>query len=118
MPKKSSKKGSKKATPAAETTLVSHRAPNLTDLLECAQRGKLSDVQQYLEAGGSADVLVKVLVQHKVRRDGSSGLPAQQLGLVPLLFSVAGSRHSEAAASIKLLLHAGAAVDAITSTAI
>jgi ankyrin repeat protein len=113
MPKKSSKKGSKKRTPAAETTLVPHRASNLIDLLELAKRGKLSDVQQYLSAGGSANVLVEVLIQPEF---GSRDLahvpqPPKQLGLVPLLSSVAGSRHSDAAASIKLLLQAGAAVD-------
>jgi hypothetical protein len=90
MPKKSSKKGSKKAVPATETTLVPHRTPNLTDLLERAKSGKLSDLQQYLKAGGSADV-----------RN-----PTEQFKLVPLLTSIAASRHSDAAASIKLLLEA------------
>jgi uncharacterized protein len=102
MPKKSSKKGSKKQIPAAETTLVprDHRAPNLTDLLELAKGGKLSDVQQYLNAGGSPNVLQRT----------------EHLGLVPLLFSVAKSWHSVAAASIKLLLEAGAAVNAVASS--
>jgi hypothetical protein len=53
-----------KTTPAAETTLVPHRAPNLTDLLERAKRGKLCDVQQYLSAGGSASVLVAAQTEH------------------------------------------------------
>jgi uncharacterized protein len=79
-------------------------------------RGKLSDVQQYLEAGGSPNVLVEVLTQQKVKGEGSSDQPSQQLGSVPLLFCTAGSRHSEVAVSIKLLLHAGAAVDAISNS--
>jgi uncharacterized protein len=99
-PKNSSTKGSKKRTPAAETTLVPHRAPNLTDLLERAKRGKLSDVHQYLSAGGSPNVLQ----------------PLKSVGLAPLLSGVAASRHKEAADSIKLLLQAGAAVDAISSS--
>jgi ankyrin repeat protein len=100
MPKKSSKKSSKKATSAPETTLVPHRAPNLTDLLERAKGGKLRDIQQYLKAGGSANVLQ----------------PLKGFGLVPLLFYVAAVSHSDAAASIKLLLEAGAAVDAASSS--
>jgi ankyrin repeat protein len=96
MSKKSSKKGSKKRSPAPETTLVPHRAPNLAELLERAGRGKLSDVQQYLIAGGSPNA------RH----------PTEQHKHVPLLFHVAASRHSDAAASIKLLLQAGAIVDA------
>jgi Ankyrin repeats (3 copies) len=123
MPKKSSKKGSKKAAPAAETTLVPHRAPNMTDLLERAKRGKLSDVQQYLSAGGSPNVLVEVLMQDvnpanrscstkPVAPEGHFAVP------LPLLSSVAAAGHSDAAASIQLLLQAGAAVDAIATGAI
>eukprot|EP00953_Heterococcus_sp_UTEX-ZZ885_P017438 9761-Heterococcus_DN1.PRE.1 len=96
MPKKSSKKSSKKQTPAPATTLVPHRTPNLTELLERAKGGKLSDMQQYLDAGGSANV------RH----------PTEQLTMVPLLTSIAASRHSDAAASIRLLLEAGAVIDA------
>jgi ankyrin repeat protein len=120
MPKKSSKKGSKKRAPAAETTLVPHRAPNLTDLLERAAKGKPSNVQQYLSKGGSANVLVKVLVTKVFDRAQSTDVPhsTQQLELVPLLLSVAESGHSEAAASINLLLQAGAAVDATTSNSV
>jgi ankyrin repeat protein len=100
MPKNSSKKGSKKQTPAPETTLVPHRAPNLTDLLERAKRGKLSDVQQYLSAGGSPNVLVSMQ-------------PSWD-GLAPVLCGVVDSLRNggEVASSVRLLLHAGAAVDA------
>jgi ankyrin repeat protein len=107
MPKKLSKKGSKKRTPAAETALVpragSGRAPNLADLVERARRGsmKLSDVNHYVEAGGSPNVL----------------LPMDKVGMVPLLFGIAMSRQSEAAASIELLLQAGTKVDAIADAA-
>jgi ankyrin repeat protein len=96
MPKKSSKKSSKKQTPASATTLVPHRTPNLTELLERAKGGKLSDVQHYLEAGRSANA------RH----------PTEQFKLLPLLTSIAASRHSDAVASIRLLLEAGADVDA------
>jgi uncharacterized protein len=118
MPKKSSKKSSKKRAPATETTLVPHKAPNLTDLLERAKSGKLSDVQQYLSAGGSPNVLVEALIRQNADEGGSSDVqqPAEQLGLAPLLSSIAASQHSEAAASIRALLEAGADVDAISST--
>jgi uncharacterized protein len=120
MPKKSSKKGSKKGNkkqaPAAETRLIPHAAPNLTDLLELAKRGKRSDVHQYLSAGGSANVLVEINVQRWETGRGSEVLHSvEQVGLVPLLSGVAALRHSEAAASIKLLLEAGAVVDPISS---
>jgi ankyrin repeat protein len=104
MPKKSSKKSSKQRTPAAETTLVPHRAPNLTDLLERAQRGKLSDVKQYLSAGGLPNVLVPL---QSTFGFGTSPAPA-----APLLCGVVESLHNEAARSVELLLQAGAAVDA------
>eukprot|EP00953_Heterococcus_sp_UTEX-ZZ885_P032634 17024-Heterococcus_DN1.PRE.8 len=118
MPKKSSKKSSKKRTPATETTLVPHRSPNLTDLLGSAKGGKLSDVQEYLSAGGSANVLVEVGVRRIVDAQPVEASPEhpQQLGLVPLLSSIAATRHSEPPASIELLLRAGAAVDATSTT--
>jgi uncharacterized protein len=118
MPKKSSKKGSKGRTPAAETTLVPHRAPNLTDLLERAKGGRLSNVQQYLSAGGSANVLVEAQIQRAIeapmlRSVGVlMGGPFEAL----LLTSVAAYGHNDAAASIELLLEAGAAVDAISNS--
>jgi ankyrin repeat protein len=123
MPKKSSKKGSKKQTPAAQTNLVPHRSPNLADLLELAKAGKHSDVQQYFSAGGSANVLVKVPVQHIY----DTPMPDSCIGLLkaalmgdhfaaPLITSVALSKHSDAAISIQLLLEAGADVDAIADS--
>jgi uncharacterized protein len=89
----SAKKSSKKAK-ARVNTLVAHKAPQLAHLLERANSGKRSDVQQYLNAGGSPNVLVDV------EFGGSSK--------APLLCSIAGWAHSEAADSIKLLLQAGA----------
>jgi ankyrin repeat protein len=86
------KKSSKKAKAKANTALVPHRAPQLSTLLERAKGGKRSDVQQYLSAGGSPNVLVDISIGSKVT----------------LLFSVAIQGHSEAADSIKLLLQAGA----------
>eukprot|EP00953_Heterococcus_sp_UTEX-ZZ885_P039196 20104-Heterococcus_DN1.PRE.1 len=118
MPKKSSKKGSKKQTLAAETAMVPHRAPNLTHLLERTKGGKLSDVQQYLDAGGSTNVLVETPMRQSVKAGVSSKVsrPTQMLARLTLLAGVAGSQHSETVASIKLLLHAGAAVDALSRT--
>jgi hypothetical protein len=84
MPKKSSKKGSKQRTPAAGTALVPHRAPHLTDLRQRAGLGKRSDVQQYLSAGGSANVLVEINVQQQEAGGGSEVLhPVELVGLVP-----------------------------------
>jgi ankyrin repeat protein len=97
MPKKSSKKASKAPT----TTLVPHRAPQLANLLERAQRGKHSDVQQYLNAGGLPNVLVQVDL------DGEGVCSA-----APLLCGLVLSKHREAADSVTLLLQAGAVVDA------
>eukprot|EP00953_Heterococcus_sp_UTEX-ZZ885_P032633 17024-Heterococcus_DN1.PRE.7 len=116
--KKSSKKSSKKGTPAAEATLISHRAPNLTDLLERAKRGKLCDVQQYLSAGGSANVFVEVLLRQVYDRP----LPSVDVLIgdrfdAPLVTCVALAKHSEAATSIQLLLDAGADVDAVVGGA-
>jgi ankyrin repeat protein len=116
MPKKSSKKSSKKQAPAAERALIPHRAPNLTDLLQRAGLGKLSDVQQYLSAGGLANVLVEANLQQQSIGGPEVLQPVEQVGLVPLLTSVAGSRHSEAVASIKLLLYAGAAVNSTSNS--
>jgi uncharacterized protein len=114
MSKRSSKKGSLKRV-AAETTLIPHRTPNLTDLLERAKRGKLVDVEQYLRAGGSPNVLTGVQLQPSFEQPPDRVLV--QLGgetQAPLLTSIAVSRQRDAAASIKLLLKAGAAVDAIS----
>jgi hypothetical protein len=55
MPKKSSKKSSRAS---ASTTLVPHAGQQLAALLERAKGGRRSDVQQYLNAGGSPNVLV------------------------------------------------------------
>jgi uncharacterized protein len=92
------KKSSKKSSKARETTLVPHAAPQLASLLERAKGGKRSDVQQYLNAGGSPNVLVQVQLT------GTS--------TVPLLCGLVLSEHREAAESVKLLLQSGAAADA------
>jgi ankyrin repeat protein len=92
------KKSSKKSSKTRETTLVPHAAPQLASLLERAKGGKRSDVQQYLSAGGSPNVLVQV----------------QLAGMftAPLLCGLVLSKHREAAESVKLLLQAGAAANA------
>jgi ankyrin repeat protein len=96
MPKKSSKKSSKAPV---STALVPHTAPQLAHLLERAKGGKRSDMQQYLSAGGSPNVLVQAEMH------GS-------FCTAPLLCGLVLSKHREAADSIKLLLQAGAAVGA------
>ena len=96
------KKSSKKSSRAREvTTLVLHTAPQLANLLERARGGKPSDVQQYLSAGGSPNVLVQVVAL-------SINFTAPLLcGMIMM-----PSRHRETVDSVRLLLQAGAAVDA------
>jgi Ankyrin repeats (many copies) len=96
MPKKSSKKSKVREV----TTLVPHTAPQLANLLERAKGGKRGDVQQYLNAGGSPNVLVQV------------ELAGKKKVTAPLLCGLVLSNHREAADSLKLLLQAGAAADA------
>jgi hypothetical protein len=63
-----------------------------------SKTGKLSDVQRYLNAGGSPNATVGVFL----------GFDAT----LPLLCSVAVSMHPQSAESLKVLLDAGAAPDA------
>jgi ankyrin repeat protein len=103
-PKKSSKKkaGSKQQAAAQTSTLVPHTAPELGNLLERAKRGKRSDVQQYLSAGGSPHVIVPVQLPYAVR--------------APLICSVATNAQREVPDSLALLLEAGADPNAATPT--
>jgi uncharacterized protein len=93
----------KKAKQKQETTLVPHRTPNLSVLLERAKDGAAAQaVKTYLNAGGSADV--------SVSGRGAAALP------IPLLHYVAlynPHPHRELAESIKLLIDAGADINII-----
>jgi ankyrin repeat protein len=82
------------------TTLVQHKTPNLSALLELAAHAKLQHVQQYLDAGGLPNATV-VLIQR-----------GKEI-TAPLLHAVAGSDHADVPESIALLCAAGAAVNAI-----
>jgi Ankyrin repeats (3 copies) len=100
MPKKSSKKSSRAS---ASTTLVPHTGQHLAALLERAKGGRRSDVQQYLNAGGSPNVLVQVEMSGSARYT------------VPLLCGIMMSESAsqrDTTDSVRLLLQAGAAVDA------
>jgi ankyrin repeat protein len=94
------KKSRKKTKAKENTTLVPHTAPNLASLLERANSGLRSDVQQYLDAGGSPNVLVEAT--------GSR---------LPLLCNIANMEHCTAAGSINLLLQAGADTAAVSDIA-
>jgi hypothetical protein len=49
------------------TTLVPHRSPNLSCLLERAQSGDAAQaVKAFLDAGGSADAMVHVLAAGQI----------------------------------------------------
>lgn len=89
--------GRKRKVAKAVTTLVPHRTPHLSELFGAVLRnGSTSAVRTYLAAGGSAS--------------------AATFNNVPLLFTlVLGSKHphTELDACIKLLLNAGADINAL-----
>jgi hypothetical protein len=82
-----------------ETTLVPHRTPNLSALLERAKIGdSAADVEAYLDAGGLATTLVQ-------------GKKLQ----VPLLHAMTCANvhpHRELGESVRLLVAAGADINA------
>jgi hypothetical protein len=93
----------KKAQRKQETTLVAHRTPNLSTLLQRARTGDSARaVKAYLDAGGSAEAVL-----------------AQQAALgvsnnIPLLHNMALTNahpHSELAESVGLLVAAGADIN-------
>jgi ankyrin repeat protein len=82
-----------------ETTLVPHRTPNLSALLERAKSGDAAQaVKAYLDAGGSADVLVQV--------------NGQQMSLLLFMALHNSHPHVELAESVSLLVEAGADINA------
>jgi ankyrin repeat protein len=96
----------KKAQRKQETTLVPHRTPNLSVLLGQAETGDSADaVKAYLDAGGSAVSLIQL-------KEG------RHLVQLPLLHNMAVTNahpHKELAESVKLLIDAGADVNAETA---
>jgi hypothetical protein len=92
----------KKAQRKQERTLVPHRTPNLSVLLERAKAGdSVKDLRAYLDAGGSPVAVVQV-----------RGLVMLQ---VPLLHSMAYTSahpHRHLAESVRLLMDAGADINA------
>jgi ankyrin repeat protein len=93
----------KKAQRKQETTLVPHRTPDLSGLLERAKSGKSAQATKaYLDAGGSPAALVLV---------AGEAFDMQ----VPLLHSMALTNthpHRELAESVRLLVAAGADIEA------
>jgi ankyrin repeat protein len=95
----------KKAQKKQETTLVSHRTPNLSVLRERAQNGDSARaVKAYLDAGGSPMSLVPVI-------DGDCTLQLPLLHFM-VLFNV--HPHKELAESVKLLVEAGADINTLS----
>jgi hypothetical protein len=91
-----------------ETTLlvVPHRTPNLSALLEKAKTGNAQAVKAYkayLDAGGSPDV--------HVFNEGAA--PMQQMPLVLHLAWYNSHPHNELAESMRLLVEAGADINAL-----
>jgi uncharacterized protein len=88
-----------------ETTLMPHRTPNLSVLLERAKSGDAAQsLKGYLDAGGSADVLV-----HSRRE------PGQQLSLLNHMALHNSHPHAELAECVRLLVGAGADINATSS---
>jgi ankyrin repeat protein len=84
------------------TTLVPHRTPNLSALLERAKSGDVAQaVKAYLDAGGAADTLVRH--QH--------GLITLQLPLLHIMAFTSAHPHKELAESVGLLMDAGADIN-------
>jgi ankyrin repeat protein len=97
----------KKAQRKQETTLVPHRTPNLSALLERAKNGdSVQAVQAYLDAGGSP-----VTVVQAIGHDGILQLPL----LYNMVFT-SSHPHRELAESMRLLIAAGADINATCFT--
>jgi uncharacterized protein len=84
---------------------VPHRTPNLNALLERAKSGDLAlAVKAYLDAGGSAGVLV---------RKGGTADAEQQIPLLHYMALRSKHPHKELAACVKLLVEAGADISCV-----
>eukprot|EP00953_Heterococcus_sp_UTEX-ZZ885_P041910 21347-Heterococcus_DN1.PRE.1 len=86
-----------------ETTLVPHRTVNLNDLLARAESGASAlAVKAYLDAGGSADVLV----------NSGDAVAMQRLPLLHHMVLYNAHPHTELTESVRLLVVAGADINA------
>jgi uncharacterized protein len=93
----------KKAQKKQETNLVPHRTPNLSALLERAKSGESADaVRAYLDAGGSPAAL----------GEWRRGQHALQLPLLHCMAFLNAQPHEELAESVRLLVAAGADINA------
>jgi uncharacterized protein len=92
----------KKQKAKSATTLVPHRTPNLSALLDRAKNGdSAAAVTAYLAAGGSASSLVQ----------SGGARAAQQLPLLHQMALHSAHPHTELAESVRLLVEAGADID-------
>jgi ankyrin repeat protein len=98
----------KKAQRKQEATLMPHRTPNLNALLERAKTGDSAQaVKTYLEAGGSAAIT-----------DTLQGKRCQlQLPLLHSMASTNAHPHRELAESVRMLVDAGADINAVSTDA-
>jgi uncharacterized protein len=86
-----------------ETTLCTHRTANLSDLLDRAASGASARaVKAYLDAGGSAHVLV----------NSGDAIAMQQLPLLHHMVLYNAHPHKQLAESVRLLVVAGADINA------
>jgi Ankyrin repeats (3 copies) len=90
----------KKAQQKQETTLVPHRTPNLSVLLEKAKGGSAQAVRAYLDAGGAPEALVQ-------RQEGRHS----QLPLLLYIDFLSRHPHRELVQSVRLLVDAGADIN-------
>jgi ankyrin repeat protein len=85
-----------------ETTLVPHRTPNLSVLLERAKSGASARaVKAYIDAGGSTDALLH----------GRGGIAKHQIPLLHYMTLFNAHSHRELAESVRLLIEAGADIN-------
>jgi ankyrin repeat protein len=92
----------KKAKQKQETTLVPHRTPNLSALLERAKEGASAQaIKAFLDAGGSAMAILKV--------NGPKGV--LRLPLLHFMALKNSHPHTELAECVRLLVEAGADIN-------
>jgi ankyrin repeat protein len=88
-----------------ESTLVPHRTPNLSVLLDIAKSGDAAQAMKaYLDAGGTAGVLVS----------GRGVAASQQLPLLHHMAKFNSHLHRELAECVRLLVRAGADINAMS----
>jgi uncharacterized protein len=97
--------GKKTQKQRQETTLVPHRTPNLSVLLERAKDGDSADaVKAYLDAGGSSKALVH----------GKGGIAKWQIPLLHYMALYNLHPHKELAECVSLMVAAGADINTLS----